>query len=204
METTNKSKRKDLIFIVVFLLVVSCCLLYLFQSSYAKYRRGISGSLTGDIANWNIKVNGEDIANKKTLTSTIEPVFPEDENHSEGVIAPGSEGYYTITIDSSQVDVPFLCTIHSDVSPDSSISDLKTLSYVINPTSDQEPQINYSSDTGIVQEIERNTNQTVFRIYIKWEDEDGQMDNAADTQAGLDSNSKAKINITLHFSQINR
>lgn len=52
------------------------------------------------------------------------------------MIAPGSEGYYTITIDSSQVDVPFLCTIHSDVSPDSSISDLKTLSYVINPTSD--------------------------------------------------------------------
>ncbi len=204
METTSKSKRKDFIFIVVFLLVVSCCLLYLFQSSYAKYRRGISGSVTGDVANWNIKVNGEDIANKKTLTSTIEPVFPEDENHNEGVIAPGSEGYYTITIDSSEVDVPFLCTIHSDVSLDSSITDLKTLSYVINPTTDRDPQINYSSDTGIVQEIEKNTDQTVFRIYIKWDDDDGAMDNAADTQAGIDSNSKAKMNITLHFSQINR
>ena len=202
METTSKSKRKDFIFIVVFLLVVSCCLLYLFQSSYAKYRRGISGSVTGDIANWNIKVNGEDIANKKTLTSTIEPVFPEDENHNEGVIAPGSEGYYTITIDSSEVDVPFLCTIHSDVSLDSSITDLKTLSYEINPTN-TENRLTYSSDTGIVQQIPRNTAQTVFKIYLVWDDETGTMDNQADTSVAVSDTSKALMKVTLHFTQIN-
>ena len=129
MSYNLSSKKKDLRFIVLFVVIVGCCLIYLFQSSYAKYRRGISGNVSSDIASWNIKVNGEDIANKKTLTNTIEPTFLESENSAAGVIAPGVEGYYTITIDASDVDVPFECSIRSEVSPDSSVSDLKTLSY---------------------------------------------------------------------------
>ena len=175
------TKKKDLKFIILFIVLVSCCLLYLFQSSYAKYRRQINGSVSSDIASWNIKVNGEDIANKKTLTTTIEPTFLESENTKEGVIAPGVTGYYTITIDASDVDVNFLCSIHSDVSVDSNVVDLKTLSYVVNPVSDNDEKLTYSADTGIVQQISKNTNQTVFRIYIQCDDESCTIDNQADT-----------------------
>ena len=178
------TKKKDLKFIILFIVLVSCCLLYLFQSSYAKYRRQINGSVSSDIASWNIKVNGEDIANKKTLTTTIEPTFLESENTKEGVIAPGVTGYYTITIDASDVDVNFLCSIHSDVSVDEKLT--------------------YSADTGIVQQISKNTNQTVFRVYIQWDDEAGTMDNQADTEAATNDNSKALMNVTLQFSQLNQ
>ncbi len=198
------TKKKDLKFIILFIVLVSCCLLYLFQSSYAKYRRQINGSVSSDIASWNIKVNGEDIANKKTLTTTIEPTFLESENTKEGVIAPGVTGYYTITIDASDVDVNFLCSIHSDVSVDSNVVDLKTLSYVVNPVSDNDEKLTYSADTGIVQQISKNTNQTVFRIYIQWDDETGTMDNQADTEAATNDNSKALMNVTLQFSQLNQ
>ena len=198
------TKKKDLKFIILFIVLVSCCLLYLFQSSYAKYRRQINGSVSSDIASWNIKVNGEDIANKKTLTTTIEPTFLESENTKEGVIAPGVTGYYTITIDASDVDVNFLCSIHSDVSVDSNVVDLKTLSYVVNPVSDNDEKLTYSADTGIVQQISKNTNQTVFRIYIQWDDEAGTMDNQVDTQAATNDNSKALMNVTLQFSQLNQ
>lgn len=198
------TKKKDLKFIILFIVLVSCCLLYLFQSSYAKYRRQINGSVSSDIASWNIKVNGEDIANKKTLTTTIEPTFLESENTKEGVIAPGVTGYYTITIDASDVDVNFLCSIHSDVSVDSNVVDLKTLSYVVNPVSDNDEKLTYSADTGIVQQISKNTNQTVFRIYIQWDDEAGTMDNQADTEAATNDNSKALMNVTLQFSQLNQ
>ena len=198
------TKKKDLKFILLFIVLVSCCLLYLFQSSYAKYRRQINGSVSSDIASWNIKVNGEDIANKKTLTTTIEPTFLESENTKEGVIAPGVTGYYTITIDASDVDVNFLCSIHSDVSVDSNVVDLKTLSYVVNPVSDNDEKLTYSADTGIVQQISKNTNQTVFRIYIQWDDEAGTMDNQADTEAATNDNSKALMNVTLQFSQLNQ
>ena len=198
------TKKKDLKFIILFIVLVSCCLLYLFQSSYAKYRRQINGSVSSDIASWNIKVNGEDIANKKTLTTTIEPTFLESENTKEGVIAPGVTGYYTITIDASDVDVNFLCSIHSDVSVESNVVDLKTLSYVVNPVSDNDEKLTYSADTGIVQQISKNTNQTVFRIYIQWDDEAGTMDNQADTEAATNDNSKALMNVTLQFSQLNQ
>ena len=198
------TKKKDLKFIILFIVLVSCCLLYLFQSSYAKYRRQINGSVSSDIASWNIKVNGEDIANKKTLTTTIEPTFLESENTKEGVIAPGVTGYYTITIDASDVDVNFLCSIHSDVSVDSNVVDLKTLSYVVNPVSDNDEKLTYSADTGIVQQISKNTNQTVFRIYIQWDDEAGTMDNQADTEAATNDNTKALMNVTLQFSQLNQ
>lgn len=198
------TKKKDLKFIILFIVLVSCCLLYLFQSSYAKYRRQINGSVSSDIASWNIKVNGEDIANKKILTTTIEPTFLESENTKEGVIAPGVTGYYTITIDASDVDVNFLCSIHSDVSVDSNVVDLKTLSYVVNPVSDNDEKLTYSADTGIVQQISKNTNQTVFRIYIQWDDEAGTMDNQADTEAATNDNSKALMNVTLQFSQLNQ
>jgi len=196
------SKKKDLRFIVLFVVIVGCCLIYLFQSSYARYRRGISGNVSSDIASWNIKVNGEDIANKKTLTNTIKPTFLESENSAAGVIAPGVEGYYTITIDASDVDVPFECSIRSEVSPDSSVSDLKTLSYEVNPT-DTENRLTYSPDTGIVQKIPRNTNEYIFRIYLKWEDENGSMDNQADTEVGINDQSTALMKVTLQFSQLN-
>lgn len=196
------SKKKNLIFVCCFILIVCCCLIYLFQTSYAKYRRGITGTISSDIASWNIKVNKEDIMNKKTLTTTIEPTFDESLYHKEGVIAPGVEGYYTVTIDSSNVDVPFECSIHSESSPDSSITDLKTLSYEINPT-DTENRLTYSSDTGIVQQIPRNTAQTVFKIYLVWDDETGTMDNQADTSVGVSDTSKALMKVTLHFTQIN-
>ena len=197
------TKKKDLKFIILFIVLVSCCLLYLFQSSYAKYRRQINGSVSSDIASWNIKVNGEDIANKKTLTTTIEPTFLESENTKEGVIAPGVTGYYTITIDASDVDVNFLCSIHSDVSVDSNVVDLKTLSYAVNPVSDNDEKLTYSADTGIVQQISKNTNQTVFRIYIQWDDEAGTMDNQADTEVGINDQSTALMKVTLQFSQLN-
>lgn len=199
----TNAKKKDIKFVILFIVLVSCCLLYLFQSSYAKYRRQLEGTVSSDIANWNIKVNGEDIANKKTLTTTIEPTFLESENTKEGVIAPGVEGYYTITIDASDVDVNFLCTMHSDVSVDSSVSDLKTLSYVINPVGDTDERLTYSADTGIVQQISKNTNQTVFRVYIKWDDDEGTMDNQADTEVATDDESKALMTVTLQFSQLN-
>ena len=199
----TNAKKKDLKFVILFIVLVSCCLLYLFQSSYAKYRRQLEGTVSSDIASWNIKVNGDDIANKKTLTTAIKPTFLESENTKEGVIAPGVTGYYTIVIDASDVDVNFLCTIHSDVSVDSTVSDLKTLSYVINPVSDADERLTYSTDTGIVQQISKNTNQTVFRIYIKWDDEDGTMDNQADTEAATSDTSQALMSIKLQFSQLN-
>ena len=197
------NKKRDLRFVILFVVIVSCCLIYLFQSSYAKYRRGVSGRVSSEIASWNIKVNGEDIMDKRELTTTIEPTFLESENSNEGVIAPGVEGYYLVTIDASEVDVNFLCTIYSTAAETSSISDLKTLSYEINPTDDSSNKLEYSPDTGIVVEIPKNTSEYVFKIYLTWDDDTGTMDNQADTSVALDDTSQALMTVDLQFSQLN-
>ena len=202
----EESKKKDIWFVVLFSVVVGDCLLYLFQASYAKYRRAVSGSVNGNIASWQIKVNGEDIMNKKTLNTTITPFFPEDETHAEDVIAPGVEGYYTISIDASNVDVPFRVTIFSEVAENSSVSDLKTYTYEYNskltPPTNYNSRELYNSDNGIVYDIARNSKTNDFRIYVVWDERYGTMDNAQDTEVGIDDNSKALMNVRLHFEQI--
>ena len=52
-------KKNDIKFVIVFVIVVGLSLLYLFQSSYAKYRKQIEGDVRTTIASWNIKVNNE-------------------------------------------------------------------------------------------------------------------------------------------------
>lgn len=202
----EESKKKDIWFVLLFIVVVGVCLLYLFQSSYAKYRRAVSGSVNGDIASWQIKVNGEDIMNKKTLNTTITPFFPEDETHAEDVIAPGVEGYYTISIDASNVDVPFRVTIFSEVAENSSVSDLKTYTYEYNskltPPTSYSSRNYYNNEKGIVYDIARNSKTNDFRIYVIWDEKYGTMDNAQDTEVGIDDNSKALMNVRLHFEQI--
>ena len=107
-----------------------------------------------------------------------------------------------ITIDATNVDVPFQCKIQSEASEESSITDLKTLSYEINPTT-IENKLEYNNDTGIIQNIEKNTKKTTIKIYLTWDDETGTMDNQTDTNVATNPNSKALMNVIIHFNQLN-
>lgn len=201
MDTT---KKKDLKFLIFFLIMLSFSLFYLFQSSYAKYRKQVEGKVTASIASWNIKINNEDIANKKVLTSTIVPIFPETDTTAKNVMAPGSEGYYTITIDASNVDVAFNYSVFSDVANNSSVTDLKTLSYIMNPSNASSPKLEYDSTLGITGSMDKNSKALSIRIYIKWEDDTGTMTNEQDTSAAVNATNKALMSVKLQFSQLNK
>ena len=97
--------KNDKKFIVLFIIIVIICFYYLFQSSYAKYRKKIDGEVQARVASWLIKVNNENIENKDTLTNEITPVFDQNEFVNDGVIAPGSTGYFELTINAENVDV---------------------------------------------------------------------------------------------------
>lgn len=200
MDTTRK---KDLKFLIVFLIILSFSLLYLFQSSYAKYRKQIEGEVSANIASWRIKINNEDIANKKLLTNAIVPTFLETEHTAKNVIAPGSIGYYTLIIDTSNVDVSFEYSIFSDVSDKSSVTDLKTLSYVMNPDGGTATEISYDSAKGIVGTVDKNTTSFSVKINLQWDDINGSMNNEQDTTAAIYATNKALMDVKLQFSQLN-
>ena len=193
-------KEKDLRFIFIFLVIVTLAFIYLFQVSYAKYRKLINAQVDVNVASWRIKVNNEDVRNKKTLTNTIKPVFLETDYSKADVIAPGSEGYFDIIIDTSNVDVNLNYEVTVDNTTDSTISDLIVTSYIVNPDTNEE-KIDYVDK--ISNDIVYNDEETTIRIFIKWDDSEGSsMSNEEDTNVAIEENPKALIGVKIMFNQI--
>lgn len=200
----KKIDKKDLKFIIVFIVVLACSFTYLYQSSYAKYRKRVTADVGLTVAKWTIKINNEDIKNNKQLTNKLVPEFEESEYTKANVLAPGSKGYCDIVIDSTNVDVNFEINLLATVPETSSIVDLRVTDYIINPSNTNTEKITYNEEE-INISVVHNTPQTVVRLFIKWDDDPNtqQMDNEADTNAAVDTASEAIIEINTNFTQVN-
>ena len=53
--------NKDKKFLIIFIIVIAFSFSYLYQSTYAKYRKRVSADIDLSVANWIIKINNEDI-----------------------------------------------------------------------------------------------------------------------------------------------
>jgi len=193
-------KKNDKIFIIVFIGIVSFSLLYLFQASYAKYRKQVNGTVQARVASWDIKVNTESIINKTELTSNIIPVIDTNQYVKQEVIAPGSEGHFDLTIDATNVDVDFNYEITTDVAATTPLTDLIFTKYEINGT-----QNNYTTPKKITGSINKNTASTLIKVYFKWNDDStNTMDNAADTEYATDTtHANTEITVNIKFTQKN-
>ncbi len=198
----KKETKKDFKFIISFIIIVVISFAYLFQASLAKYRKQANAEVKVNIAKWNIVVNNEDISNKSKLAANIIPTFEGNQYTNESVIAPGSVGYYDINIDATNVDVDFTYSLTSSLPEESSISDLKLTGYIVNPSSTNTTIIPFSEASPISNDITRNTNNNIVRVYFEWYDEDdNNMNNTDDTSVAINDKSKALINVTIRFSQ---
>lgn len=192
-------KKKDLKFLIIFIVIVSFSFIYLFQSSYAKYRRNTNAMVQGRIASWNIKVNNETINGKQTLTSFITPTIDSNQYVKSGTLAPGSTGYFEIDIDATDVDVDFTYTISGVVAEETPLLDLKLTHYKIGTGTKTALTGNVTGD------IVKNTPSTKITIYFEWDDSNAnQMNNTQDTTYATNSNyQNTQIKVTLHFQQKN-
>lgn len=193
-----KFNKKLILFISCISLIL--CLLIVRQT-YAKYMNTTQGNTNITIARWRILVNNQDIRNNPEITETITPVLLENEHIKPGVIAPTSEGYFDIIIDSSDVDVSFKYTITPSIQENSCVKDLNVTGYSLNsgeiiPVIDNAPiSNNILYKDGVT--------TTSIRIHIKWtDDETATMDNKADTQTTIDGTCKGNINVALNFIQL--
>ena len=201
----KKMDKKDLKFIIVFIVVLACSFTYLYQSSYAKYRKRVTTDMDLNVAKRTIKINNEDIKNNKKLTNKLVPEFEESEYTKANVLAPGSKGYCDIVIDSSNVDVNFEISLIAKVPPESAIVDLRVTDYIINPSDANTNKETYTELQEINIPVVHNTPQTVIRLFIKWDDDPTtqKMDNEADTNAAVNTSSEALIEINTNFTQVN-
>ena len=201
----KKMDKKDLQFIVIFIVVLACSFTYLYQSSYAKYRKRVTAGIDLKVAKWTIKINNEDVKNKKMLTNKLIPEFEESEYTKANVLAPGSKGYCDIVIDSTNVDVNFQITLIAKIPTESAIKDLRVTDYIINPSETNTNKVAYTELEEIQIPVVHNTPQTSIRLFIEWDDNPTTqtMDNEADTNAAVDISSEALIEINTNFTQVN-
>jgi len=191
--------NKKILCIIALLSLV--CSIITIKETYAKYTSSAIGDANMSIARWKIAINNQNILSNTSITNTIEPVFTGNENVSDGFIAPKSEGYFDIIIDTTNVDVSYQYTINTSPSQASSVKDLVITGYSLNNGPKIEIQNNNMSISNTVLKTS-NISIINLRVYIKWDDsENAQMNNAEDTLASL-SGEKAKLNVILSFIQV--
>ena len=187
--------RKVRFFIALFSMLL---LFNMSEGSYAKYVSSAEAGSNIAIAKWAFKVNDQDVLDENDFSETIMPVFDGSSYIAPGVIAPGSEGYFDIEIDSSDTDVNFTETIFLALAEDNTVDDLKIIGYKKNNGS----FIEFTNETAIVNNVNYNDTDRVnsYRIYVKWLDGEGEtMNNASDT--GASKNGVASVAITTNFIQ---
>lgn len=201
----RRRKKKEIVFIITLFAAITLSLAFLFQPAYAKYRKQISGNTEFTIAQWKIVLNSEDINGKTTLENKISPTYDKNEYVNENVIAPGSTGYVDLIINSKEVDVTFNYSLTTSIPDESAVKDLKITHYQIDPEEATSTKVAYDSTKGpITGSITHNTETTVIRLYIVWDDSDTNiMDNAADTSVATNTENLAIIKTTINFTQQN-
>lgn len=186
-----------------FLFIISCisaCIsLFFIIETYSRYVSTATGTADISIAKWNITVNDLTVKNNTDLSSKITPIFPGTDHIKANIIAPTAEGYFDLNLNYTNADVSFIYEITVTAAKESLVSDLIPTGYSIN----NGPTITInsgSSITGIILNTETIRNQSI-RIFIKWDDESGTMDNSADTAATIPDNAQALLNVNISFKQ---
>ena len=211
-----KGKVKILVILAFLFLIV-----IIGSYSYSKYRSGITGEASADVAKWNISVNGcnivePDPANTDCFESkdngdgtvTILRNFNiteftynnEDLNNvTRDKIAPGSSGNFKIKIKPNDTEVSIKYTINSHIEDD----DVSLLYYIKGPNDS-----NYISmpSNGYVGYINYNASNTtredVINFKVVWENNESH--NKEDTVIGTKSSDpKLNIPVEILFEQYN-
>ncbi len=186
-------KTGFLIALISFLLLISTV-----QDTYSKYRSEASGETNISIARWNIIVNNQDIISNNQINNVLTPIFLNNSNVADGVIAPGAVGYFDLNIDATNVDVSFNYSLITSINAESAVSDLIVVGYTIDGGAmNNVGGMITDYDETILLDAQNKTR--TIRLYIKWDDSSS--NNVDDTIAAL-SDGKAKMNVLINFSQV--
>ena len=113
--------------VVILSLAVTLCLM---NSTYSRYVASTTGNLDMALAKWQILVNETDITNQNSTSIDLVPVIEENQNISDGSVAPSTKGYFDIDIDPSNVEVSFDYNLALEVKNED-IPDLMITKYAI-------------------------------------------------------------------------
>lgn len=206
------TKTKILIFLICIVALVSTV-----NTTYSRYVSAASGTVTTNLARWQLFINSENITNNYGTSMTFTPTILPNSNVAANKIAPSSKGYFDIAINPTNVDVSFTYDISINIPEDSLITDIKVTDYIIVEGTE------ILDDSGITKEsLKTNSlNNTllydntqaefsfkpfVIRMYFSWiDDENETMNDAADANIGNmianGEDTKFELGVNISFKQ---
>lgn len=189
-----KKKRSMAVVVVVLLLVLIAGGVVTFTRS--RYQSSATGSDTAKVAPWVVKVNDTDIVANNTFTADS-ITWAENENVSDGYIAPGRVGTFEIVIDPSGSKVAMEYEVAIDDSALDSYSQISITSVKVGETVlTADADGNYTGTISLA-EVEANTKKTIT-VTIEWENDEA--NNESDTTIGSTAGD-IEIPVTVTVSQ---
>lgn len=194
----NKKKK------IVLLLAFLSLFLFIYESvtTYAKYFTETTGSIGSNIKKWDIKVNNESIKNGEKLNKEIEAYFEESQHIAENQMAPGSEGYFIISLNYSNVDLSFQYDI--SIEENDKVKDINIYKLEVDGTEVTTTDGNLISNTIDINDPTDLDKIQEIKVYIRWNDneEDGAiMDDNEDTNIAIE-NETINFNINIGLTQL--
>lgn len=220
-------KKRTILKIILLILILIFTFLII-KSTYSKYLTATDDNASLHIANWNIKLNDEDIKENKDFTESIQLVFDENDYIDNSVIAPTSRGSFKVKIESTGTELPFqyILQIAEEQNPDSvsdavlnkaDIPDFRIYSYTLNGSAPITVDDSNKTISDIVEPpIDADGNFTGeevifdYTFYFEWYDGvDNILDNQNDVLVSKSNqvtskpiNPKAVIPVSLKITQI--
>lgn len=99
--------KKSTILKIILLILILIVAFLIIRSTYSKYITSTDNNASLHLANWNIKLNDEDILESKDFTENMQLIFDKNEYINENVIAPTSTGSFKVKIESTGTELPF-------------------------------------------------------------------------------------------------
>ena len=202
--------KKLLTVLVLIMLIIS---LFQIANMYALYKDQIQGEYTNLLGVWAIKVNGVDISNggeNATFTMTEDNLTYIDSEHVKNQkIAPGTQAYFDIVIDSTNTDVSILYTINMKLDE---VTTAKMKLIKVENYFKKDGETEQVTNTDINTKLEEHQHQAIIpiskindkylnyiRLFFEWENVEE--NNATDSELGQTENAKISIPLEINFKQ---
>lgn len=191
-------KKRVFLILACFWIIISFLLI---RTTYAKYLTAVDASTNVGIAAWNIVLNNQNIIQSTNFSTNLNLVFPGNEYYSEDYIVPGSIGYFDLTVDTSDVSIPFNYTVTAEPDILNDIDDIKVIGYSLNGNNENITYLN-EENTNIINSVYPSSQSSSIRVYVQWVDDSTEtLDDDDDTEIALDEG-KAVVLVHVLFEQI--
>ncbi len=198
----NVSKKKK----ILILLLILVLLFFILRYAYSKYVNQVNISKDMNIAQWNIKINDQDITQDTHEFLINDFTWNEERHVQKPKVAPGMQGYFNLKVDTTGTQVSIKYTIEIDESKLREISDINLRVTGLEEDGVKQ-EMQFDEDGKIIIETIKKLDEIKsdpidnLRLDVVWENLDTEEGNKNDSKASEMAGTKIQMPIKINVIQ---